>query len=130
MLIEIWERLRGFDKWIQTGATVEESQLKRTKRFGEEGDVYYTDDSDIILLWIDGGGNKHRASFNVPADSPIYQLIEGETVTIRYDPANPDRFFFPLLLKAKFGAFLRRGKIILLLSSFWLLFNLLRLAFR
>jgi hypothetical protein len=25
MLIEIWERLRGYDKWIQTEATVQSS---------------------------------------------------------------------------------------------------------
>jgi hypothetical protein len=27
MLIEIWERLRGYDKWIKTEATVQSSEL-------------------------------------------------------------------------------------------------------
>ena len=31
-------------------------------------------------------------TFDVEEDTPLFQLVGGESVTIRYDPARPDRF--------------------------------------
>jgi hypothetical protein len=40
MLIEIWERLRGYDKWVQTEAKVESSQVEETVHSTRYGIVY------------------------------------------------------------------------------------------
>lgn len=102
MVIEIWERLRGYDKWIQAEATVESSNVEKTPiqgRYG--GTVGYAYSSGDRLTWIDRQGEKQYADFTVPDDSPLYQMVGGETVTIRYDPANPDRFYYRELLRTK-----------------------------
>jgi hypothetical protein len=93
MLLEIWERLRGYDKWIETQADIESSSVAETRitgRYGKIVDYSYT--SGDMLTWVDGQGEKQYADFTVPHDSPLYQLVGGETVTIRYDPARPFLF--------------------------------------
>jgi Protein of unknown function (DUF3592) len=102
MLIEIWERLRGYDKWIETQATAESSSVEKTpikSRYGET--VGYEYASGDVITWIDRQGEKQYADFTVPDDSPLYQMVGGETVTIRYDPASPDRFYYRDLLRTK-----------------------------
>jgi hypothetical protein len=37
MLIEIWERLRGYDKWVQTEAKIESSNLEEVKTYDING---------------------------------------------------------------------------------------------
>ncbi|MGP8224612.1 MAG: DUF3592 domain-containing protein [Terracidiphilus sp.] len=99
MLIEIWERLRGYDKWIQTEAKIESSQDEETSHSTRYGTVSYA--SADILTWTDRQGKKQYADFTVPEDSPLYQLVGDETVTIRYDPARPDRFYFRELFSTR-----------------------------
>jgi hypothetical protein len=38
MLIELWEHLRGYDKWIQTEATIQSTDLAEV----ELGDIRYS----------------------------------------------------------------------------------------
>ena len=130
MLIELWERLRGYDKWVKTEAMVESSQLTRIRHVGEEGSVYYTEASDCTLFWTDDQCKTQTASFNVPADSALYQLIGGERVSIRYDPSRPERFYVPALLRSRFGAIWRMTRLILLLLLLVVPFLLFRLLFR
>jgi len=102
MLIEIWERLRGYNKWIQTEATIESSNLEETPiadRYGRIIDYSYA--SGDILTWTDHQGEKQYADFSVPDDSPIYQLVDGDTVTIRYNPAKPEEFYYRELLRTR-----------------------------
>jgi hypothetical protein len=89
MLIEIWERLRGYDKWIQTDATIMSSDLV--------GQL-----SKNVIGWNDESGKSHRAMYSVHSSSRLYQLYDGQTVTIRYNHANPDQYSFHALLQSKF----------------------------
>ena len=99
MLIEIWERLRGYDKWIQTEATIRSSDLKdlgfgsfrkdSARRLG----LYDQWQSKSDFCWIDRSGNSHKGSFTVSERSPLFQVIEGETIPIRFNPANPDKYY-------------------------------------
>jgi hypothetical protein len=115
MLIEIWERLRGYDKWVETEATVESSTMKRTAHVDDTGVISYTYDSNDVLSWSDGNGEEQRGYFRVPDTSRLYQLVGGEVVRIRFDPANPARFYFPELLRTRVSAAAERIKLFLVL---------------
>jgi hypothetical protein len=41
MLIEIWERLRGYDKWIETEAKIESSKVEEEIIRNSHGAVRY-----------------------------------------------------------------------------------------
>jgi len=125
MLIEFWERLRGYDKWVVTEATVESSTLKKTEYHDQSGHVSQTWSSGDVLAWTDRQGGKQYADFNVSEGSALYQLIGGERVEIRYNPKEPGRFYFPELLKSRVRAVVQGIRVALLL----LLFPLLAVVF-
>lgn len=110
MLIEIWERLRGYDKWIEASAKIESSDVNRTAHYGRNGDVSYTYDSADELVWMDRQGQKQSAGFSVDDESPIYQLVDGSSVTIRYNPARPDSYYFRALLQSRIRRFFQLVK--------------------
>jgi hypothetical protein len=122
MLIEIWERLRGYDKWVQTEAKVESSQVEETVHSTRYGIVYSYASGDI-LIWTDRQGEKQYADFSVPEDSPLYQLVGGETVTIRYDPAKPERFYFRELMKTRVHTLFQRTIASLIFIGIFLLLS-------
>jgi hypothetical protein len=99
MLIEIWERLRGYDKWIQTEATIQSSDLNemeigKVRDYSLVGSQSVEEwNSSCVLAWTDKSGNSHEAEFDVAEDSPLFQLYDGQKVAIRYNPANPDQFY-------------------------------------
>ncbi len=101
MLIEIWERLRGYDKWVEAVAKVESSQVGETAHTQRSGNVSYTYDSDDVLVWTDHQGAAQRAYFRIPDDSPLYQLVDGAAITIRYNPANPEQYYLRDLLQTR-----------------------------
>ena len=93
MLIDLWERFRGFDRWSVTEATIVSSETIRRK-FGLPGprrpqSRFSTD----LLVWKDCLGNPHLAPFVHEETSPLYQLLEGETIAIRFDPSRPNHFY-------------------------------------
>ena len=100
MLIELWEKLRGYDKWVETEAKIMSSQAEAIpNRYGETVNCAY--DSNDTLTWVDAAGETQSAQFEVDEQSPLYQLIGGESVTIRYDPRDPSRFYFRELLRSQ-----------------------------
>jgi len=111
MLIELWERLRGYDKWVQTEATILSSKLARGEvlrasviRFGEDkpdGERIMGWRSNCSLAWNDGVGQEHTAEYEVCQNSPLFQLYDGQTVTIRYNPENPGQFYLRGVLKSR-----------------------------
>ena len=129
MLIELWEKLRGYDKWIDVTATIESSKVRKTQHNGRDGSVSYTYDSGDLLSWKDAQGAKHYAPFNVDDESPLYQLVGGEFVAIRYNPAYPDRFYFPDLLRSRVRYAFRCLVYGLALASFLVLIFLFRFTF-
>lgn len=93
MLIELWERLRGYHEWVETEANIESFQTVR-KRLGRSDRIPRTRNvSSDLLVWRDQHGRRHYGPFVNLDTSPLYQLLEGETIRIRYDPANPDRYY-------------------------------------
>lgn len=101
MLIELWERFRGYDRWIQAEATIMSSEMEDHEYRPSRAPVTHEYDSRDMLTWIDGQGNRQTGICRVPDDSPLYQLIGGEKVAIRYNPDKPEDYYFPELLKAR-----------------------------
>jgi hypothetical protein len=99
MLIEIWERLRGYDKWIETEATILSSDLVNQM-------------SKNVIGWTDMSGRSHTARYSVHSGSRLYQLYDGQTVTIRYNRANPGEYYFRELFRY-------RALVVLFWSAFY-----------
>jgi len=100
MLIELWERFRGYDRWIVAEATIESSEME-DHEYTYRGQTSHTYDSSDKLVWIDKQGNRQTGSCSVPDGSPLYQLVGGEKIAIRYNPDMPEEYYFPELLKAR-----------------------------
>lgn len=129
MILELYERLRGYDKWVETQAKIESSDVSKTpfaNRYGQVVDYRYS--AGDILTWVDSHGENQYADFDVGENSPLYLLLGGESVTIRYDPASPDRFYYRDLLKTRVQSVLRTTAAVLILIACasiagWLLFR-------
>jgi hypothetical protein len=130
MLIEIWERLRGYDHWVPATAKVHSSRVQRTAHPDRSGNVTYTWASQDQLVWADDKGQEHSAEFTVPDDSPLYQYVGGETVSVRYDPSNPDRFYFRDLLRSRLHTVLKVTVYTLLFVLFLAGLEWLHFSFR
>ncbi len=101
MLIEIWERLRGYDRWTETTAIVETSDLvNKGSQFRISGTTPVLS-SRARIAWTDARGRKRTAEFEVDDESRLYQLVGAETVTIRYNPAKPQQYYFRDLLRSR-----------------------------
>lgn len=100
MLINLWEKIHGYDHWTSTEATIESSQME-DHVYTYRGQTSHEYDSRDRLAWIDSEGNRHTGDCEIPDDSPLYQLIEQEKVAIRYNPNDPDQYYFPELVKAR-----------------------------
>lgn len=97
MLTEIWEKICGCDAWVEVQARVVESHVKEVDLFGSEklkletGGAY--SDSVIRIAWSDQAGSSQSAEIRAPEDSPLFQLIEGDSLTIKINPQKPDEFY-------------------------------------
>ena len=100
MLIELWEKLRGYDKWIEAQATVCRSGTERIEHQGRYG-PYYTTEAGDVIEWTDPSGEKQYADFNAPEGSKLFQLIAGDKVAIRFNPTKPDEFYYRDLLQLR-----------------------------
>ena len=66
MLIEIWERLRGYDKWVQTEAKIESSDVTMIPLADRSGKVVgYNYKAGDVVTWVDGSGERQYATFDV-----------------------------------------------------------------
>ena len=106
MLIEIWEKLRGYDKWVNAAATIERSDVEKTPHNDRNGSVSYSYEAGDVIAWVVDGA-KHYADFNVEEGSHLFQLVGGESVAIRYNPKDPDDFYYRDLLKSRVNRFCR-----------------------
>jgi hypothetical protein len=92
MLIELWERLRGYDRWPEAQATVVSGERLRRK-YGLPGPRKNTQFSSDLLMWTDQKGKEWYGPFVNQDTSPLFQLLDGELISIRYNPSNPGRFY-------------------------------------
>jgi hypothetical protein len=111
MLIEIWERLRGYDKWIQAQAILKVSEV-------EEVVVGHTRPEDLPIyewrgneeiFWTDQAGVAQCEPLAVSENSPIFKMYDGNPIIIRYNPASPSEFYvreqlrYQVNLRARFA---------------------------
>ena len=94
MLIEIWEWLRGYHKWTPAQAQIEFLKEEHLYHDKDGKDLHYSHITGDRLAWTDAQGEKHYAMLEQLGDPAKYQFAEGETATIRYNPANPEQFYF------------------------------------
>jgi hypothetical protein len=127
MFIELWERLRGYDKWVEAQAVIVSGETLRRK-FGLPARRRESQFSSDLLMWKDQRGERRYGAFVNQDTSPLFQLLEGETVTIRYDPSNPSRFYnrshflswLVLIVKAATAILLGGGFIV---WRIWMIFK-------
>jgi hypothetical protein len=104
MLIELWEHLRGYNKWTAAVARVESTTLSPVGEIGNDNSkptVALGLESVCTIRWQDHKEMEHTAVFQAYEESPLYQLIEGDTVNIRFNPANPSEYYLPGLIQSK-----------------------------
>ena len=121
MLIDLLEKLRGYDKWIETTATVESSRESTYRVKGND-----ISESSDVLMWTDEQQSRHRTSFTVPDDSPLYQLVDGSTIQIRYNPADPEDYYIRGLLQERVRAVGKFVTAAMILIGFAILAGLLK----
>ncbi|HEX7729442.1 MAG TPA: hypothetical protein VF392_10430 [Terracidiphilus sp.] len=96
MLIEIWEKLRGYDKWVKSTAVVESVITEKVwvasyYRLFKSPHKVFEFWTLMQLSYPDGAGALHSAQLRVSPLSPIFQLEKGDLVEIGVAPANPSR---------------------------------------
>lgn len=101
MLIDLYESLCGYDRWIETNATVTSASVEEKQHVDRYGRTYTTSSSGDVLIWRDANGRERRGFFRVPDGSPLYSLLGGETIPIRYNPTQPDQFYMRALLESR-----------------------------
>ncbi len=103
MLIEIWEHLRGYDNWTKAVATVQSAKLSRVGQLGNDESkppVALGWESVCKIRWEDQNRVERTAIFQAYEESPLYQLVEGNTVDIRFNPANPSEYYLRGLMES------------------------------
>ncbi|HEY1578750.1 MAG TPA: DUF3592 domain-containing protein, partial [Terracidiphilus sp.] len=85
----------------ETPARVDSARVEQTSHSDRYGRVTYTYAAGDSLLWKDRQGEEHNAEFKVDDESSLYQLVGGECVTIRYNPAQPDQYYYRELLRSR-----------------------------
>lgn len=111
MLIELWERLRGYDKWVEIEAKVGASRERTIESVGRWGNRT-SKLSDDVIIWVDKNGEKQNAGFTVDGDSRLFKLKSGNSITIRYNPSDPKMFYVRDLLYYKIRQFLAAAVVI------------------
>ena len=106
MLIELWEHFRGYDKWIETDAKVESAKLVEVDLYGnklrhkkKQGNRFGWR-SECQISWLDEKGNRREGSLAADEESSLYQLCEGDTFKVRFDPKNSACFYARGLLES------------------------------
>ena len=118
MFIELWERVRGYDKWVAANAKIESSQVTGSPIVNRSGQIIdYSYRAGDVITWSDPTGATHSADFDVNDQSPLYQYIGGESVPIRYDPADPDRFYYRDLLRTRVSSAIRATLTLLVILA-------------
>jgi hypothetical protein len=102
MFIELWERIRGYDKWSKSEATIRSSTLAKIEvGHNRNGTPIMAWQNSCVLVWSDPAGASQLDEFSVFESSPLFQLYEDQKVTILCDPANSGNYFFPELLRTR-----------------------------
>ena len=129
MLLELWEHLRGYDKWIQTEATILAADLEELKIEDRDGVDVPIDDWQSLstISWTDSNGYSCSGEYVVEENSPLFHLYEGQTLTIRYNPQAPHKFYIRGVLRSQILSTLKWKVAPAFVALLWLTIALLRL---
>ncbi|MGA7339916.1 MAG: DUF3592 domain-containing protein [Terracidiphilus sp.] len=105
MLIELWEWLRGYHRWTEVDAKIELVKEEHTYHGSGGKDLHYSYAMGDRLVWTDLRGEQHHFDFKLPGDSGKDRLADGEAVTLRYNPANPEQYYCRKLSEMKVRRF-------------------------
>jgi hypothetical protein len=117
MLIDLWESLCGYDKWIPAEAVVTSASTEQKRHLDRYGREYYTTDSADVLMWTDANGKMRRGFFRVPDGSRLYSLLGGDTIEIRYNPEQPDEFYLRELLETRVNRAVKQTLAVVVFTS-------------
>lgn len=104
MLIKRWEHLRGYDGWMPAVATVQSTALSRVGEVGNDKSkppLALGWESICQIRWLDQNQTEHTAVFRAFEESSLYQLCEGDTVNIRFNPTRPSEYYLPGLTQSE-----------------------------
>jgi len=101
MLIERWERLRGYDRWPEVKATIEWDRTWGLPMGGEVGPQGYVPVSSgtrtllkqVHIRYHDPHGTAHSRSIWLFFGSGVSLLKPGDSFYIRCSPENPKRIY-------------------------------------
>lgn len=93
MLIEVWERLRGYDKLVQTEATIKSSHDEVVVAATRSGKPIYGWQGNEEISWVDKDGVQQCEPLAVSESSPVFKMYDGNSLVIRYNPGSPDDFY-------------------------------------
>ena len=91
-------KLFGREKWVETEARVTESSIRDLGLLVSRPKSTYND-ALVRIVWTDGRGVTHEGQFEAPEESPLFQLIEGDTLPIKYNFSAADEFEVPGLAR-------------------------------
>jgi Protein of unknown function (DUF3592) len=88
MLEELLGKIRGTDRWPETAATVTSND-----RFIPESWQRGPSEATVVFCYTPDGGEVQSGQFRVDDGCALFNVEESDTFPIRYDPANPERYF-------------------------------------
>jgi hypothetical protein len=80
---ELWIKIRGIDRWPETVAEVTGVFRFRGRR---------SDLAVVTFRYKDEAARDQTGQFRVDSYSSIYNLSIGDVISIRYNPAHPDKY--------------------------------------
>jgi hypothetical protein len=93
MFIKLWERLRGFDHWLETQARIESIRWwgvpdSHNRELGPRWRVLF---KIVRISYAANGGAQFSKTVLFPAFR--FALDTGDELAIRYEPADPERVY-------------------------------------
>jgi len=85
MLVKIWERLRGIDKWPQTTATVTEITYDSLPRGGHM--------ANVAFRYRDPNGEDQYWTYTVDSMTSLYNIQPNDTFSVWFNPKRPEQNF-------------------------------------
>ncbi|MFZ1937954.1 MAG: DUF3592 domain-containing protein [Terracidiphilus sp.] len=132
MLIELLEKWRGYDKWVEADARIKSSDLAPCGitdfSCGGRANVMPALEwqSNCVIVWKDLDCKEHSAEYAVWGNSPLFQLFEGQSVTIRYNPSNPDEYYLRGVMQSRLSTTFKLRVLPIVIA--WILAGLLLAA--
>src|ERR1035437_9363474 len=83
MLMECYVRHRGIDQWPRVDATVK-SAVQHPGRFTV---------CKLVFAYVDLHGELHAVRCGIHNDSSLFNVVQGDTFPVRYNPAKPSQWF-------------------------------------